>query len=107
MVRVRVDGSGTSPSSSSYQENSDALMGQILASLRKQHLLPSTLEENLYLYPDVVVQMGDEVVLIKPLTMRLWLRRRAIGDAERIVEQVTRHSRPAPTGEREPARDVA
>ena len=92
-------------STSTSRGNGDALLNQVLDKLRAHRLLPATLDENLYLYPDTIIQIDDQILLVKPLTQRLWLRRRAIMDADRIVDHVQRYAMPSNSGPQR--RDVA
>lgn len=71
-------------------ERKDAAVETLLATLRRNQLLPMEISENVYYAADTVIMAGNSVYLIKPQTERLWLRRQARRDAERIVEVTTR-----------------
>ena|GEM_PF-426003 len=87
IVRVSLTPTGK-PKAQSTRD--DAVVQQVLAQLRQHDLLPLSVSESLYFVPDVVLVAGDAVYLIKPQAERLWLRRQARRDAERIVEATTR-----------------
>lgn len=86
IVRVSLTPTGK-PKATSTQD--DAVVQQVLSQLRQHQLLPLSVSEHLYFVPDVVLVAGDAVYLIKPQAERLWLRRQARRDAERIVEATT------------------
>ncbi|MBA2079841.1 N-6 DNA methylase [Rhodanobacter sp. PCA2] len=86
IVRVSLTPTGKPKAHSTHD---DAVVQQVLAQLRQRDLLPLSVSDGLYFVPDVVLVAGDAVYLIKPQAERLWLRRQAHRDAERIVEATT------------------
>lgn len=70
---------------------SDKAVESVLEELRQHGLLPMKKAENIYFAPDTVIDAGASVYFVKPLAPRLWLRRQAIRDAERVVAAVTAH----------------
>jgi hypothetical protein len=94
IVRISPDAKAAEPSSFAFTENADIVVDGVMDMLHSHKLLPTTLDENLYLYPDTIIQVGSEIYLLKPLTVRLWLRRRAIRDADRIVDTLIGQQKP-------------
>lgn len=86
IVRVSLTPTGKPKAQSTHD---DAVVQQVLVQLRQRDLLPLSVSDSLYFVPDVVLVAGDAVYLIKPQAERLWLRRQARRDAERIVEATT------------------
>lgn len=88
---VKVSLSPDSPSQTeAHIQRQDAAVEAVLNKLQKDNLLPMEVAENIYYAADAVVVAENTVYLIKPQTERLWLRRQARRDAERIVQVTTR-----------------
>jgi len=67
----------------------DRAVNAVLDGLHDAGLLPLDTRESMYFIPDTVIVSDQSVYLIKPQQQRLWLRRQARRDAERIVEATT------------------
>lgn len=80
--------------SSTHAEQSDSAVEKVLAGLQAAALLPMQVSDALYFVPDMVILAGASVYLIKPQSERMWLRRQARRDAERIVEATTQRAAP-------------
>ncbi len=68
-----------------HTDRSDTAVQAVLKTLRRQHLLPAALHENVYTAADIVIRSDDSLYLIKPLLHRCWLIGEALRDAERVV----------------------
>lgn len=66
-------------------EHNDRAVYAVLEELKARDLLPLSLQDDLYFVPEAVIVADQSVYLIKPQAERLWLRRQALRDAERIV----------------------
>jgi hypothetical protein len=68
----------------------DEAVRAVMQELQKAELLPISLTDEFYFTPETVIVADGVVYLIKSQSERMWLRRQARRDAERIVEATTR-----------------
>lgn len=89
IVRIRA---GVRHSRAASATRSDQAVNGVVEELHRAGLLTWPVRESIYFAPDVVLQEGDTVYLIKPQLPRLWLRRQARRDATRVVLATTETS---------------
>jgi len=77
--------SAKEPYDAIHINSSDAAIQAVLDTLRRRHLLPVALHENIYSAADVVIRSDNSLYLVKPLLHRCWLIGEALRDAERVV----------------------
>lgn len=66
----------------------DKAVSKMLDELRRQHLLPMNVSDDLYFAPDTIIWTERSLYLIRPLIRRFWLRHAAVRDARLIVSGI-------------------
>lgn len=90
IVRIAV-GEGPSKGRADRLQESDSAVLETLSMLQTHGLLPVAHGETLQLAADTVIWHENAVYLVRPLIVRCWLERVAVGDARKIVSDLHTH----------------